>query len=157
MIRVFRVRSPWASYPGKSWPAFLATFCAVATIIVRFFLKQPPASWPARSGQEWRDIIDGYIVGRLLVPCAEELVFRGFLFGVFEKFAQWRALLTVVVTAVIFAGLHWPPLYGLPDTGGIMDVISALAAGLAFGGLRAWTGSILPGLGLHAVGNSIGF
>jgi len=109
------------------------------------------------SAQGLRDILEGYLIGRICVPLAEEIVFRGLLFCLVEISTGKRAVLTVIATAVGFGLLHWPPLYGLHSSDSIIDVMSALAAGLAFGVLRGWTKSILPGLGLHIIGNSLGF
>ncbi len=121
------------------------------------FPQAAPSGWGANSAQDWRDIADGYLVGRVIVPITEELVFRGLFFCPFAIRKQAKSFLAVLVSACTFAALHWGPLYGFPIAGSFLDILSALAAGLAFGALRAWTGSILPGLGLHIIGNSIGF
>ncbi len=145
------------SHYDSNWVSILSIFSAVLIMVTRFFFKNPPSGWALNSAQDWRDIAEGYVVGRMIVPLTEELVFRGLLFcpsvlGYFRK-----PSLSVLISALIFAFLHWGPLYGFQAAGSLLDVVSALAAGFAFGTLRAWTGSILPGLGLHIIGNSIGF
>ncbi len=139
------------------WVSFLGIAGAATVLITRLFLKQPPSGWGTDSAQDWREITDGYLVGRVLAPMTEEIVFRGLLFCPFVLRHQSRPPQAVLVSACTFAALHWTPLYGFPVAGSFIDVLSVLAAGLAFGALRAWTGSILPGLGLHVIGNSIGF
>ena len=157
LIGLLGCEMPWIGRTKVRWVSILSVAGAATVLIVRFFLKQPPSGWGTDSAQDWRDITEGYLVGRLIVPITEELVFRGLLFCPFVMRNQAKSFLSVFVSACTFAALHWGPLYGLPIAGSFIEVLSALAAGLAFGALRAWTGSILPGLGLHIIGNSIGF
>lgn len=157
LIRLLGCQIPWLGRTKVRWVSVLSIAGAATVLIVRFCIKQPPARWGTNSVQEWRDITDGYLVGWLIVPITEELVFRGLLFCPFFMGDRTKPSLAVLVSACTFAALHWGPLYGLPIAGSFIDILSALAAGLAFGALRAWTGSVLPGLGLHIIGNSIGF
>ena len=157
LIRLLGCEMPWLGRTKVRWVSILSIAGAGTVLTVRFFLKQPPSGWGANSAQDWRDIADGYLVGRVIVPITEELVFRGLFFCSFAIRKQAKSFLAVLVSACTFAALHWGPLYGFPIAGSFLDILSALAAGLAFGALRAWTGSILPGLGLHIIGNSIGF
>jgi membrane protease YdiL (CAAX protease family) len=148
---------PWAGRTKLRWIGVVSVAVAIAVLAFRFLWKHPLSGWRVLSAQGLRDILEGYLIGRIFVPLAEELVFRGLLFCFVETSSGKRAVLTVIGTAFGFALLHWPPLYGLHPSDSIIDVMSALAAGLAFGALRGWTKSILPGLGLHIIGNSLGF
>lgn len=148
---------PWAGRTKLRWIGVVSVAVALAVLAFRFLWKHPPSGWRMLSAQGLRDILEGYLIGRICVPLAEEIVFRGLLFCLVEISTGKRAVLTVIATAVGFGLLHWPPLYGLHSSDSIIDVMSALAAGLAFGVLRGWTKSILPGLGLHIIGNSLGF
>ncbi len=157
LIRWLGCKWPFAGRSRLQWVSVISVGAAIVLLVIRFFWKHPVSEWGGISPQGWRDIVEGYLIGRLIVPLAEELVFRGVLFCLFEPVSRSRAVVVVIGTAVAFAALHWPPLYGLSPSGGAGEVLSALAAGLAFGALRAWTNSILPGLGLHMIGNTIGF
>jgi membrane protease YdiL (CAAX protease family) len=148
---------PFAGRDSLRWIGFASIGVAFFVLIFRFLWKHPPSGWPAVSAQEWREILEGYLIGRMLVPLAEELVFRALLFGFFESGSRKNSVALVIATASGFAALHWPPLYGLSSSSAVSEVLSAFAAGLAFGALRAWTKSILPGMGLHIIGNSLGF
>jgi membrane protease YdiL (CAAX protease family) len=81
----------------------------------------------------------------VLVPFAEEVLFRGFLFkGVRSKFSF---VVTALVVSVLFAVAH-----GQLDVG--LDVF-ALSIVLCY--LREQTGSIWPGVLLHSLKNGIAF
>jgi len=150
----------WRATPGRAWPAAVLLGLAAVAIGGRFLLKQPPAHWPTNTAAMWHTVTEAYVVGRLLVPFAEELLFRGLLWSIVAALVPQRrgsVSWATVVTALLFGVLHWPGLYGLPVAGGGAEVASALAAGLVFGALREHTGSFLPGLGLHILGNTLSF
>lgn len=73
----------------------------------------------------------------VVIPLARELFFRGLLYGRLRRSAP--ATLTIVVTAVLFAGssLDWR---AMP---------SALLLGLALGWVRERTGSVVPAVAAH--------
>jgi membrane protease YdiL (CAAX protease family) len=82
----------------------------------------------------------------IVAPIAEELFFRGFLFT-----ALWRAL-GWIPGALIAGGL-----FGLIHAGGTPAVFLVPLAALGF--LLCWlyrkTGSLLPGMGVHAFNNAL--
>lgn len=81
-----------------------------------------------------------------LVPAVfEELCFRGFLFGSLRT--RLTGGLTVVVTALLFGVFHEILFPGklLPST----------ALGLVLGWVRLRSGSVLPGIALHALHNGL--
>jgi uncharacterized protein len=73
----------------------------------------------------------------VVTPFAEELLFRGLGFAAFGRYA-------LPTTAALFALAH-----GLPEL-----LIPVFLAGLALGWLRQRTGSIWPGVGVHAALNT---
>ncbi len=81
----------------------------------------------------------------VLHALVEELFFRGYLFGALRHHLSRRA--TIVVSALLFA--HWHLVLGwkqfLPST----------LMGLVLGRVRADTGSLFPGMLLHACHNAI--
>lgn len=78
----------------------------------------------------------------VLGPIAEELYFRGLLFGVLAPLGRRPA---VGITALLFAGSHYT-LAAIP-------VISVL--GVLLAALRARTGSVWPGIALHVLNNAL--
>lgn len=85
----------------------------------------------------------GFIVLRacLLAPLAEELLFRGALFGWVRRWLP--AAPTIALTAALFAGIHMMPLL-LPVT---------FLFGIAAGWVRERTGSTLPFFTMHVLNN----
>jgi hypothetical protein len=82
----------------------------------------------------------------LAAPVAEEMFFRGFLFGALWRWRGW-------IPAAIVSGV----IFGLVHAGGTPVVFLVPLAVLGF--LLCWlykhTGSLLPGMGLHAFNNSL--
>lgn len=90
----------------------------------------------------------GYVAIGLLAPLAEEMVFRGailrVLLKVFDRRWHW---LPIAISAVMFGAVH----------GNIAQFIHASLLGLLLGWLYYRTGSIVPGVVLHWVNNSIAY
>ena len=78
-----------------------------------------------------------------LVPAAEELLFRGlFLFGLSRRYGNGFGLL---FSACLFGLLHF----------GAVPAVYASVAGLLLGALALYTGSIWPGIAVHAAINAV--
>jgi membrane protease YdiL (CAAX protease family) len=75
-------------------------------------------------------------------PIAEELYFRGLLQGALAPFGQ---VVAVVVTAIVFAGVHFVPA----------AIPVLVVYGVLLGVIRARTGSIVPGAIAHALNNAV--
>ena len=79
----------------------------------------------------------------VVTPLAEEVFFRGFVLrGLVNR---WGVAPGIVISAVIFAGLHFQPSIIFP----------VFITGLLLGALYWQTGSIWPGIGVHAAQNLI--
>ncbi len=82
------------------------------------------------------------LLGFALVPAlAEELLFRGVLFGALRP--RLGAALAVVATAALFALYH----------GSVYRFVPALVGGLLLGGVRAGSRSLWPALAFHFANN----
>jgi len=82
----------------------------------------------------------------LLSPLAEELFFRGFVYGAFERFGTAMASL---MSVVLFAALHYV------QTSGSLGAFVAIAlAGCLFTALRALTGSVHASVIAHFAYNA---
>jgi membrane protease YdiL (CAAX protease family) len=89
------------------------------------------------------------IFGRvfLLVPLAEELFFRGALYGWLRR--HQRALPTILITAVLFGFEH--TAWGLPMPSLFFLVPLAFTYGVGIGWVRERTGSTLNSAVMHVV------
>jgi len=83
------------------------------------------------------------VVVVVIAPIVEELLFRGVGYGLLEQFGQYPA--------IVLVGLSFALVHGLIAG---FAVIAVFGAGLAY--LRAKTGSIYPGMLLHASFNAFG-
>jgi membrane protease YdiL (CAAX protease family) len=82
----------------------------------------------------------------IVAPVVEELFFRGFLFGALGRVMPW--LVAAVVTGLVFGGIHaggTPAIFLVP-----LAVLGALLCVL-----YRRTGSLLPGMGVHAFNNAL--
>ena len=77
----------------------------------------------------------------ILTPILEELLFRGFILGMFLK--CYNEKVAILLSAIIFAIVHEPVAIGM-----------AFGGGLIYGWLRVRTGSIVPSTLLHIFWNS---
>tara|TARA_B100000809_G_scaffold260138_1_gene306478 strand:- start:2123 stop:2608 length:486 start_codon:yes stop_codon:yes gene_type:complete len=77
----------------------------------------------------------------ILTPILEELLFRGFVLGMFLR--CYGKTSAIVLSAFIFAMVHEPIAIGM-----------AFGGGLLYGWLRVRTGSIVPSMIAHMIWNS---
>ena len=77
----------------------------------------------------------------ILTAILEELLFRGFILGMFLKCYDNKV--AILFSAIIFAIVHEP-----------IAIAMAFGIGLIYGWLRVRTGSIIPSMILHAIWNS---
>ena len=90
----------------------------------------------------------GYVAVGILAPFAEEIVFRGAilrtLLGIMSKKNHWVA---IMISAAIFGAVH----------GNQAQFINALLMGLLLGWMYYRTGSLVPGILLHWVNNTMAY
>ena len=82
----------------------------------------------------------------IVAPIVEELFFRGFLFGALNRVMHW--VVAAVLTGVVFGGIHaggTPAIFLVP-----LMVLGALLCVL-----YRRTGSLVPGMGVHAFNNAL--
>jgi hypothetical protein len=83
-----------------------------------------------------------FIVVCLIAPVVEELTFRGLGYKLLEPLGRW--------TAVLLVGLLFGLAHGLVEA---LPILAAFGAGLAY--VRMRTGSVYPGMIVHAAFNSL--
>lgn len=84
----------------------------------------------------------------VIAPIAEEMLFRGFMFGALRN---WRGpIVSALITGILFGAIHagGTELQFLPPLA-LLGVLLAL--------LRLWTGSLLPCMVVHAINNCVAF
>ena len=90
----------------------------------------------------------GYVAVGILAPLAEEVVFRGAilrtLLGIMSKKNHWVA---IIISAAIFGVVH----------ANLAQFINALLMGLLLGWMYYRTGSLVPGILLHWVNNTMAY
>jgi membrane protease YdiL (CAAX protease family) len=84
------------------------------------------------------------LLGGLFVPFAEELLFRGVLYGWLRR---WGVVLATVVSAVVFGLFHIAPVL----------IIAAVVIGILNAILYERSGSLWPAVVAHAVNNVLIF
>lgn len=87
--------------------------------------------------------VTSLLVMAVLAPLAEELVFRGLLYGWLD--GRWGATVAWAVSSILFAAAHAEPAH----------VVLVLPLGLWFGFLRWRSGSLWPSLAAHVVNNGM--
>ena len=84
----------------------------------------------------------------VIAPICEEFMFRGFLFPTLWK--KWGLAAGVLVSSALFGLLH--------ASGTPVELLLPLALlGIVLCLLRAWSGSLIPGIALHSFNNAIAF
>lgn len=102
------------------------------------------------------EMIAAYVTLTILAPIAEELLFRGYLFGKVRKVVS--AKVTIFLTALLFSSLH---LVGFLANGDFQlqwnVMIDTFILAIGLGLLREYTGSIWAGVLVHTIKNTIAF
>ncbi len=96
----------------------------------------------------------GYLLGAavlvvIIAPFAEEIFFRGFFYRALRNRLSTAGAATIA--AVVFGLVH----FSGTDTVPLLPMLAFL--GLLFCLLLEWTGSLYPGIALHAINNAIAF
>jgi TPR repeat protein/membrane protease YdiL (CAAX protease family) len=143
----------WKSSP-ISWKKFLlygaGAFLAIAMIGLGyekiypwiFHSHLPAQPTLALLGKDTSTLV-AYIAIALLLPVAEEIIFRGYLFDALRRFFSGEV--TVIVSALAFALIHFQLLYFVPLFG----------FGLIFGWVRLKTDSLRLPVLLHVINNGL--
>jgi uncharacterized protein len=84
-----------------------------------------------------------------VAPVAEEFFFRGFFFRALRS--RFSLIAAAVIDGLVFGAVH----YTGSQTLAVLPVLAVL--GFVFCMLYERTGSILPGIALHATNNSISY
>lgn len=137
----------------KPWGVlFWVVFLAFGTILpTEWIYEKIQLTMPEQTEQLFEGIMKqpwGYAAIGLLVPIAEEMVFRGGilrkLLDIFGQRWHWAA---IAVSAILFGALH----------GNLAQGIHAFIIGLLLGWMYYRTKSIIPTVALHWVNNTVAY
>ena len=134
----------------RPWVVLIwCVLAALGTIIPSGWLQEQMPELPNLVEEEFDMILRdryGYFVVGLLVPLAEELVFRG---TILRSLLKWnsRPWVAILISAVLFSAAHMNPAQ-IPHT---------LLIGLLLGWLYYRTDSIVPGVVFHWVNNTVAY
>lgn len=134
---------PWGVL---TWSALVAVGMVIPSTWFQELMPELPnileAQFAMLLKNEW-----GYLAVCLLAPLVEEMVFRGAILR--SLLGKWKARpwLAIVVSALLFAVIHGNPA----------QMPHAFLAGLLLGWMFKRTRSIVPGVALHWVNNTISY
>ncbi|MDP9384638.1 MAG: CPBP family intramembrane metalloprotease [Actinomycetota bacterium] len=140
-------RTPWLRALG--WTALTYLAFGICALIYSAIVGPGPQQDLVDDLKDERSLVVlvgfALMVG-VLAPIAEELFFRGFLFGVLRERigAGWGA----AIAGTVFGLVH---VAGTPVR--TLGILVVLGVGLCL--LYQKTGSLLPGMALHAVNNAV--
>jgi membrane protease YdiL (CAAX protease family) len=108
--------------------------------------------WQTMALGAWLAVLWGSILSCALAAVGEEIVFRGYLLtGLKEVWGRWVGL---IVTAVIFAGIHLP-VSGAEKTPVPLFILALMGPGLLLGWAYLRTGSLWLAIGIHFTWNLV--
>ncbi|HUT51173.1 MAG TPA: CPBP family intramembrane glutamic endopeptidase [Alphaproteobacteria bacterium] len=143
-FRPIRVRTGFAAVGLGllAVPVMALTGSAVQRILGRP-LESPQLRFLAPDGFSWTIVVGMILIGGILAPLAEEIIFRGLLYGWLRRF--WRILPATLLSAAIFGLIH-----------GVIPVIfAAFVVGLALAYVYERTGSLWTPAIVHATQNCV--
>jgi membrane protease YdiL (CAAX protease family) len=137
--------APYALERGLLWSAGLGLIAACAWVILLWAGLQPLRLIRAQLPPEGNDLVLLFLVGGLLGPVAEELFFRGVLYGFLRR---WGVPAAVLLSSLIFVLSH-PTSHGVRLTQAVGGVLFAVAYEVER--------SLLVPITIHVLGNLVIF
>ena len=148
-LRLFRIRDSGWSY--RQLTVFTAAgLCFFAMGIGILFLLDPDGSGSISDSLRPGDldspgnVWQSFLLAVLLAPIGEEWIFRGFLYGGLRK--RCGPVLAAVLASGCFAAVHGYSWLGL---------VTVFGYGLVFCWLYQRSGSLVPGMLVHAIYNGV--
>ncbi len=126
---------------GLIWSAGFGTLALSAFLILFLFGIDPIALIRTPLPAKQSDILLFFAVGGIVAPIAEEVFFRGILYGFFRR---WGVVVALVFSTLLFVFPHLGT-HGLPTTQIIGGILFAIAYEVG--------GSLMVPITIHALGN----
>ena len=145
LTRSYLLSKPWGTL------LWVALFSLGTIIPLSFLYEQLGIQMDENTQQIFTSLMKepwGYVAVGILAPLAEEVVFRGAilrtLLGIMSKKNHWVA---IIISAALFGLAHFNEA----------QFINALLMGLLLGWMYYRTGSLVPGILLHWVNNTMAY
>jgi len=126
---------------GLSWSAGFGIIAFVAFIVLFLVDIDPFAPIHTRLPGKSREIVLFFLVGGMIGPVAEEIFFRGIIYGFFRR---WGVLAALILSSSMFVLAHLAAT-GIPVTQIVGGIIFAIA--------YEKEGSLIVPITIHALGN----
>jgi len=126
---------------GLLWSAGFGALGSIACVGLFAASINPLTLIKARLPTQTGDLILFFIVGGMLGPVAEEVFFRGILYGFLRR---WGVIVALILSTLIFVLCH-PISHGIP--------VTRLVGGLLFALAYEFGGSLIVPITIHALGN----
>jgi len=126
---------------GLLWSAGFGAIISIACVGLFAASINPLTLIKARLPTQTADFVLFFIVGGIVGPVAEELFFRGILYGFLRR---WGVIVALILSTLIFVLCH-PIGHGIP--------VTRLVGGLLFALAYEFGGSLIVPITIHALGN----
>lgn len=137
----------FGSFRWWHFPIILGVFFIFAAVISIFFPEQENELTKILASSRAAVFVVAFMA-TFSAPIAEEVVYRGIVYSGFRK--TFNVPVAVIVTTVLFAGVHYPQYWG---SWGTIILITTLSLILTF--IRVRSDNLLPCVVLHFIFNGI--
>jgi membrane protease YdiL (CAAX protease family) len=127
---------------GLFFLSFAIRICYVLTMMLLGIQLQPQEVMTRLDVTGWNFFLT-FFSAAIFAPVAEEIFFRGFLYGGLR--ARFGSIVAIIVSTVFFTALHFS----------LDAFVPILVLGLFLAWLYERTGSLYPGIILHASNNAL--
>jgi membrane protease YdiL (CAAX protease family) len=138
---VSRAGWTWSLVAGGASVVALAALWTVMASLVRV----PPNLLPDTRGLPLRTVLPMLLVGIVAAPLTEELAFRGYAMGLLRR--HFGPVAVIVLSSVMFAAAHLTQGLYAPK------LVVYLLFGLGLATVVQRTGSLLPAMAVHSLGD----
>ena len=145
VTRDYLLSKPWLQL------VWVALFTLGSIIPLTFLYEQLGIEMDANTERIFSSLMKepwGYVAVGILAPLAEEIVFRGaILRSLLDMMSKKNHWVAIMISAAIFGAVH----------GNSAQFVNALLMGLILGWMYYRTRSLVPGILLHWVNNTVAF
>ncbi len=125
---------------GIKWSLVFAAAALIGFAALFILFEHSPFDLiKIRLPQPWRELLLFFVVGGIIGPITEEIVFRGVLFG---YLAQWGVAAAILLSSLIFVFFH--------GQGGPIQAVGGVVFALAYHFSQSLTAPII----IHCLGNT---
>ena len=127
---------------GLVWSAGFAILTSIAFVVLIVCRLNPLALVQTHLPKNHSDLLSFFFVGGMIAPVAEEILFRGIIYGFLRR---WGVLTALILSTLIFVLAH-------PAVNGICLV--QVVGGIVFAAAYESEGSLMAPITIHVLGNT---